>query len=141
CQDKSLNGLQTLANNVLSGLHEWCSFNKMAVNAGKTHLMLFTLANIPSADNPLIMYNGTPLKYVSTTKILGVYFDQKLNFNEHIAYLKKTLAWKISILHRTRHHLPAAIKLRLYYAHIQSHLYYCNLVWGTASRTHLHELF
>src|SRR5690606_30986473 len=137
CQSESVHGLRNLASDALDSLYKWCVFNKMAVNSKKTHLLLFNLASTSRTDKPILTYNGSQLTYVCSSKILGVTFDQKLNFQEHIVQLRKTLAWKISILHRTRNVIPKAIKIKLYYAHIQSHLYYCNIVLGTASRTHL----
>src|SRR5690606_16704267 len=36
--------------------------------------------------------------------------------------------------------VPLSIKLKLYFAHIHLHFYYCNLVWGQASPTNIQPL-
>src|SRR5690606_40828476 len=67
-------------------------------------------------------------------------FDSKLKFKDHINYLRKILAWKLSMLYRIKNLVPMNVKLKLYFAHFHSHLYYCNLIWGQASPTNLQPL-
>ena len=139
CNALNYDELSLIANRSLEKLNQWCSHNKMKVNAAKTHVLPFA-KNSHAISKPNIIYNKELLSYVTTAKILGVTFDSRLTFKDHVQEIRKTLAWKIGLLFRVRHILPTKIKLRLYFAHIHSHMYYCHLVWGTAAASVLEPL-
>src|SRR5690606_29977571 len=92
-------------------------------------------------DNLPVFYNNYSLTFVPHTKILGVWFDRKLNFNKHISELRKCIAFKLSVIRRAKTMLPLKVKIKLYYAHIHSPLNYCLLVWGNASQSNMNKLF
>src|SRR5690606_13823690 len=102
----------------------------MMVNSKKTKALSIGF----SRKNSLaLFYNDEPIEYVENSKILGVYFDSKLNFAKHVEYLRKCISWKIGLLHRLRNYLPKIVKIRIYDALINSQLYYCHLIWGNST--------
>lgn len=77
---------------------------------------------------------------VTSTKFLGIFIDEKLNWNEHILYLSKKVSVNVFLLRKVCPKINAKTSLMLYYALIYSHLSYCTLVWGGSSKKNLERL-
>ena len=78
-------------NNALKDLCSWFKSNKLSLNTNKTFYMIFHRSRIKcDTDSTLeiIMDNGILTK-TSCLIYLGVIVDQKLNWIEHISYVKK----------------------------------------------------
>ena len=61
----------------------WLTSSGMKVNESKTNLCLFYHKD----TNPIeIVLNGVSIKSCKTVNVLGVVFDQKLQWAEHISY-------------------------------------------------------
>ena len=67
----------------------WASLNKLRLNVDKTKAMVigspYYINSLPSVARNFIVIGGTPVVYESSIPNLGVVFDSKLNWNEHIA--------------------------------------------------------
>lgn len=75
------------------------------------------------------------MEQVSTTKSLGVYIDQNLNWEFHIKEILKKLASGTSAIKRIRNFVPHEILPTIYnYSLIQPHFDYCSVVWGCYSK-------
>ena len=70
------------------------------------------------------------LPRVTTTKFLGMWIDQNLNWNEHISKLKTKVKRNLTLLKIGQKHLNTHTKKMLYYAQIYSHLSYGLVLWG-----------
>lgn len=66
-------------------LNRWCSTNKIKLNAGKCSVL--TTSHKPVKILHDYMVGNASLKRVTLKKNLGVIFDGKLNFNEHMINL------------------------------------------------------
>ncbi len=44
-------------------------------------------------------------------------------------------------MYRIKSHLPLNARIQIYYSLVQSHVNYCSLIWGFASRAHINSLF
>ena len=75
------NTLLSTMNIELKNILEWIKANRLSLNILKTNFMLFsnTLQKLPGE----IYINGTPLVKVSSTRFLGLTFDDKLNWKTH----------------------------------------------------------
>ena len=140
------NDLQSLIaslNNALKDLCSWFKSNKLSLNTNKTFYMIFHRSRIKcDTDSTLeiIMDNGILTK-TSCLKYLGVIVDQKLNWIEHISYVKNKISKGIGIMYKARRHLDKKSLLNLYYSYIYPYLTYCIEVWGCAAKSHLQALF
>ena len=85
-------------------------------------------------------YTYDVIKRVPHTKFLGVIYDDKLNFSQHINMLCNKLARSSSLIYQLRDFLPTYILKKLYYAHVYPHLNYCNVIWSNTYQTHLEPL-
>src|SRR5690606_1438644 len=90
CGAPSIQELQDTANELLHRLNSWVSHNRMAVNVQKTHIMIFSPSMSLNTIKPIIQFNNATLSTVDKVKILGVTFDPKLTFKEHVTNLRKT---------------------------------------------------
>ena len=99
----------------------------MIVNAAKTNCIIFGFEKAICQDLDLF-FAGQRLTFVNEAKILGIWFDTRLNFSKHVMEIRKLLCYKIGIIRKAKSLLPYKIKLSLYYTHIHSILTYCNLV-------------
>lgn len=77
---------------------------------------------------------------MKTTKFLGVFIDDHLNFKHHIEYLVKKLSKYVGLFFKLRHLLPQAILLTLYKTLFEPHLNYCNIIWCNTYHTYLKKL-
>ena len=73
-------------------------------------------------------------------KYLGIDIDSKLNWNNHIGRLCRTISPKIGLLRRLRQIVPTACLSKYYMASVKSHIDYCLTVWGFTSNKNLNRL-
>ena len=81
------------------------------------------------------------LTKVESERILGVYFDSHITWNEHIDTLCPKLLLGVAILARARKYIPVKYRLLLYNVSIKPLFTYCCTVWSNRSQTNLDELF
>ena len=100
--------------------------------------MIFGNKRMPS---PLkLILEGNLLERTATTKFLGVYLDEKLNWNCHLNFVRNKISKGLGMLGRCRNILSNDILLTMYFSLIYPYLIYCCIVWGGASATALSKL-
>jgi hypothetical protein len=81
----------------LTSISNWTSENKLSINSSKTKTVLFgskrLRAKMSTDDDVKISLHGScsPVKKVSSYKLLGVTLDQDLTFEAHVDGLQKSL--------------------------------------------------
>ena len=83
-----------------------------------------------------IIVDKCVLNKVTSIKYLGVIIDHKLNWIEHISYVKNKISNVIGILYKARQFLEKRDLLNLYYSYIYPYLIYCIEIWGCAAKSH-----
>ena len=123
------NVLSTLENET-SILTQWFNNNFFKMNADKCHLL------ITNHDKDVsINIDGEIIKGSKYVKLLGLYIDNKLDFNEHISKICRKVSLKLHALTRISHYLNTE-KLRIIMkAFIESQFSYCPSIWMFHSRT------
>ena len=100
--------------------------------------MIFSKKNHNDIDLKL---GDTKLPKVTTTKFLGMWIDQNLNWNEHLCKLKTKIKRNLTLLKIGKKYLNTHTKKMLYYAQIYSHLSYGLILWGNMiSNTQLNTM-
>ena len=79
--------------------------------------------------------DGVKIKSSSVVKLLGVHFDNKLNFQTHVQITCKSVSQKINALRRIRPFLNIECAKRLCTAYILSKFQYCPLIWMFGSKS------
>jgi hypothetical protein len=157
----NLSDLIDFVNLELQKLSTWCKANKLAINTDKTKYMIFRTKNrivnlngkeiymnfneLGAAERPelkvkLIRVHNNGDKCNQTYKMLGVLFDEFLSFSQHLAYMQTKIAKSLFILNRSKNFISKNARKLLFYAMVHSHLTYCPIIYGTASKTHIKKL-
>src|ERR1043165_9680333 len=87
-----------------------------------------------------VLIDGNIIPQVSTTKFLGIYIDQYLNWSEHIKIISMKIAKNAGILNRLASYVPKQVLLNLYYSLIYPYLAYGNIVWASNYMHRLHKI-
>lgn len=74
--------------------------------------------------------SGELIKYSESTKFLGLWIDDKLNWNKHCNILITKLKQNLSLLQISKNVFNQSILKFIYHAHIQSHINYGLVIWG-----------
>ena len=157
---KNLSNLIDLVNYEIQKMALWYKANKMAVNTSKTKYIIFhnkgkkidcykqLLYNCNELDsnNPSLIF---PIERISlnyeksedkTYKLLGVYFDENLNFNRHSENICSKLSKAIFFLQRSKNFISKKALLSLYYALFHPHLLYCINITSCTSNTNINKI-
>ena len=74
--------------------------------------------------------NQQPITRVQSTKSLGVIFDQRLAWEEHVDSLCKRVSSGLAALKQPRQYVHQDTLLTIYDAVIEPLFDYCDVVWG-----------
>ena len=114
----------------------WFSTNYMLLNNDKCHLFL-------TGQNSSF-YNVTLGKELllptESEKLLGIYIDKSLTFEEHLSNLCDKASQKLHALSRIAYFLDSNQKRTLMKAFITSQFNYCPLIWMIHSRKIEHRI-
>ena len=80
-----------------------------------------------------LKYNGKKMERCDSYKYLGVYLDDQLNWKKHINFLCEKLSKMSGMFAKLRHICDLKLLKTIYFALVESHIQYCNVVWGNAS--------
>ena len=111
-------------NNLLPSITTWYTNNLLKLNTKKTTVMIISNRQVDTNTLPHITIDGHNALFSPTMKYLGLIIDNSLNWNDHVASIKKKvmpLIWKFS---QIRYLIDQATS-RLYYTSlIRPHLEY-----------------
>ena len=107
---KKVDDLVTSFEQASNDLFEWFKNNLLKSNAEKCHLLV-------SANDRVSMYvDGFKIDKSDTEKLLGVKFDKKFTFDDHISDICKKAVRKISALARVTPYMGITKKRNFHFA-------------------------
>ena len=114
--DRDLNSLKYKVNNELNKVDFWLRMNKLSLNYSKTNYIIYNnqLHNTCKDEFTIIM-NKTRLQRENSIKYVGVIFDDKLCWANHIDNLSNQLARCSGLFCRLRNYVPRKTLCLLYY--------------------------
>ena len=127
-RDVSYANLIGCFNNELENFYSWCGANRLTINLDKTAYMQISNRNIPMEQN--LSLNSTAIIKVNNYKFLGVNFDDRLSFANHIDHICTKVSKSIGIFYKLKDYLPLQSMISLYYSLIYPYFSYGILVWG-----------
>lgn len=111
---------------------EWFRSNDLTLNKLKTIWMHFRLKKVGTSQEPVVSISGDEITQTSTTKILGIYIDEKLNWKPHISNLSKKIS-SAAFAMRTLSKLINLNALKMiYFGYVEAHLRYGIVCWGNS---------
>ena len=110
-------------------LIKWFSDNQMKLNTDKCHVLL-------NSQGPnTIKIGNLCIKNSSCEKMLGINFDYKLKFTNHIGEICKKASRKLNVLARIIAYMGIRKRRSLMNAFFKSQFNYCPLIWMCSNRS------
>ena len=135
----------------------------MAVNTDKTKYLIFHTKGkkIDLNGKKLVFDNNDPLKPFNPSlvhelerihdnhdnpssrsyKLLGILFDEHLNFNHHINHLKSKLSKVLYCKNRIKNFVSQKALKTIYFSLFHSHLLYCLQIVNCSSKSNIEKIF
>ena len=95
---------------------------------------------LSASFQPLFIGKQT-IEEVHSHKVLGVTIDRDLSWSNHISFLGKKLAVKISQLAKVKHFLDLHSRSKFSDAHILTLIDYASTLWDSACESNLRFIF
>ena len=92
-----------------------------------SHPMKAKSANAPTG----LELGSKEIKRVSNTNLLGVMVDEYLNWDEQFKSAKCKICGGLASLKKLKNILPQSKLCCAYYAIVESHLHYADVIWGS----------
>ena len=114
----------------------------MTINTDKTETNYFgNHSQLKKVENKTINYMGIPLQRSEKVKYLGVVFDQKMQWEDHIKMsIKKYYLIRYSKIKAIASSLTPHTKKLLINALVMPYLNYCSSAWASATQGRLGKL-
>ena len=124
-----INGVITSLEKASKALFEWFENNLLKTNAGKCHLL------VSSRDDVNLRVSKYDIKDSECEKLLGVKFDNKLTFENHITDICRKASRKTYALARIALCMALSKRRMVMDPFFNSQFNYCPLVWMCHNRT------
>ena len=122
------NYLRFCVEHELAVLSDWFKANKLTLNVDKSVFLMFNRNGKKDINH--IKLGDSIINRVVSTKFLGNWLDDKLNWQTHLSKLITKLKCGLGMLQRSSQLLSTKAKKLLYYGQVHSHLCYGIGVWG-----------
>ena len=109
-------------------LFRWFENNLLKRNADKFHFLVSTIQEVS------LNVNNFKIKNSKCEKLLGVKFDSKLRFDQHITDLCRRASRKIHAFARMMPFVNSSKRRLLMNSFLRTHFNYCLLIWMCHSR-------
>ena len=121
----------------LKSINTWLSANKLTLNLTKTEFLVITSRQrrVYLSDNQSVTVDNFPIEQVSSTKYLGVHFDENLCWNTHIEVVCKKISSALGLINRIRNFVPLHNLFNIFNGLVKPQFDYCSNVWGCCSNS------
>lgn len=111
----------------IDALVQWSERNGLILNSGKTFSLSFSHREIIPFTYTI---NNTPISTTTSIKDLGVIFDTRLNFREHIAVTGRRAVQMTGVINRLVQDINCpALAIQLFKSFVLPVVEYCSCVW------------
>ena len=121
-------------------LVSWVYSNGLALNLKKTCYMIFSKRRLDTSSLQITI-DGQIIARKNEARFLGVIVDEKLTWSSHIKAIKSKMSRFIGVIYKIKSQIPLQARIQIFQSFIQSHLNFCSLVWGFASKSHIETVF
>ena len=141
---KTVKLLQKTMNREVKNIFEWLLTNRLTLNSSKTKYMIFQNKKDSKTKRGIRKFklniNKSCIKQVTEFKYLGIIFDDKLKWQNHIEFLCVKLSKAAGVIYKLKQVAPKSTLKTVYYSIVDSHLRYGITVWGSAKGTAFERL-
>ena len=115
-----------------NNIRKYFKHNELFVNTAKTNFQIFHNNNIKINYSKIILkLDDNQREHKNNLKFLGINFDNKLTFKEHIIKLNEDFSKCIATLYKLKTLIPKNNLMNVYKAIFQSKFNYCNNIWAS----------
>ena len=121
----------------------WISKNEMILNVNKTESMIFgSRIRCKDAFSSFeVSVCDQPITSVECHKLVGIYLDRNILWDNHINKLCQKLRSKLYLFNRIKHFLPHHARIQFFNGIVQPNIDYCASVWGNCSKQMLNRIY
>ena len=134
----NIKDIKGIINHDLRMLVSWAAQWLINFNPLKTEAMLFTLRLIESLPN-LIFY-GTPIKFVTEQKHLGLTFSNNRQWLNHIENILKSASKVIGIMRKLKYTFSRVALIQIYFSYLLPIIEYSCVVWDGCTERDIESL-
>jgi hypothetical protein len=116
---------------------EWFCANGLKANPDKYQAIIF---GGKSSSTETITVKNCTISCQNSVKLLGIYIDSELSFNEQVKNVCKKASRQINVIMRLSKLLNTDVKLTMYRSFIFSNFNYCPAIWLMCSQTNMKKL-
>ena len=117
---------------------EWCDLWGMKLNASKTKAMIVSRSGTVHPQSPPLTIGRSVLNEPDDLVILGVTFDSKMTFENHLRSVSTAASQNLGIFNKSWQVFHDRLLLgRCFRVFLLPVLEYCSAVWCSAADTHL----
>lgn len=114
--------------NNLNKIQVWCDKNNLQMNVAKCKVISYSRCRNPILFN--YTFNSSTLQRCDSIRDLGVVFDSRLTFHDHISHISACSMRMLGFIIRNSYLFSNELALKcLYFSFVRSKLEYCSLVW------------
>lgn len=125
-------------NRDLAKISEWCKFWGMKLNASKTQSLIVSRSRTVIPIHPDLVIDDVVLQTCMSFKILGIIFDSKFTFEQHLRSVSSSVSQKIGLLRKSfKIFEDPSIVRKCFNSFILPCLEYCAPAWSSAADSHL----
>ena len=135
CVGKTVYELTCILKKLVNEVSKWCRNNSLSIHPDKTEIMIISKTNFTGPLQPISLI----IKYVSSSKCLGMIVDTKLNWKLQIDSVSSDLSSKLKKLRRKKS-LPPSTLETIYFKGILPSALYGITVWGSCAPETLQNL-
>jgi Reverse transcriptase (RNA-dependent DNA polymerase) len=117
----------------LNRIHLWSITNGISINTSKSQAMIINKARILQQVIPPIVLGGDTIQIYNKFKNLGVIFNDKLNWNDHVNYIRKNTTFSLRRLWSATNFASIEVRKKLVTSLIVPKLLYCDIIFSRAS--------
>ena len=143
-EGKTIKILQKTLNKKVRNIFDWLITNKLTLNSRKTKYTIFQNKKAFKTKKGIkkikLNINKSCIKQVTEFKYLGIIFDNKLNWQNHIESLCVKLSKAAGVIYKLKRVAPKGVLKMVYYSIVDTHLRYGITAWGGAKGTALERL-
>ena len=127
---KNNNLLFQKGNKELENIDNWLIANKLSLNVKKTKYILFSSRTTKTlSKDSVLTIRKNQIERVTSVKLLGVIFNERLTWKDHMAMLISKLKSSLYAVMRVKPFLTQEALLTLFHSLILSHIRYCITTW------------
>ena len=116
--------MEKTLNEELINVSNWLKANKLSLNVKKSNVLLFRPKNESKKKQATIdlKIDGAAIEEKQSAKYLGLYFDNKMTFKEHVNHIITKLKKGNGILAKLRYFVPEEVIYETSTLHILNHI-------------------